>query len=507
MLEEHVGSRMTSGRDLQLFIETFLSTPTDLLGERTIYMGESRVQNWTEEHIHDAIEINATVLGLAVSGSAFRMTEPETVEMAHYVYTFHPGEHPRSVLLNYLLAMVRHAPNKWRPIILNDSSQRHDTTANEGIAYHCSSCVRRMGWNFFHQNQTISPPEAITLRHAHPRTVRTLCLSDTHGYLHKVLEIVRKYKTNARLVVHAGDLSYEESRSARYDRVCEKVSSIPDVCTYHELGGLFSTILQGTMFAEELKNLNAIKTAVGAEHALLCGGNHDAILAILGQRTVSIDNMPPQTLADALCSIYGVTYLDGKDAPRPINFGDGALRVWGSGMSHSKADVDDPKSGNVAFQIKTGTFAAWAARAERHQLRFADLFVIHECPLPGSRAGPLRSDLEAYYEWLRSLNPYTVICGHEHIDEKRATLLKTDAEPFIVNASCCNRWNAFADVPLVIVDVPLDNSEPVPLSPTTPSDRSSAAGFHGNVATPTTSHSSAPSPPSIGSTSASSPST
>ena len=233
--------------------------------------------------------------------------------------------------LDFLAKMALYAPEVWYSIITGQECPQDakNDWPNIGVAFDASSRLRRAGIEYYHATlagkwraQTTGAPlcylkqlaasahDEITTKHELPRPgtphVRVVAISDTH-LLHDELEI-----PDGDLLVHAGDLSYEESRS-KDGRDFDK--------QWNELQGDFPKFLHWFK-SSDLDAARALRW-LGAtscfEHRVLVGGNHDYVLEQLGDAN-----------ARKLCQEFNVQYLSTASGPEELSFRNGCrVKVWG----------------------------------------------------------------------------------------------------------------------------------------------------------------------------------
>lgn len=286
--------------------------------------------------------------------------------------------------------------------------------------------------NVFYINATGDTKESLSIDNL-PKcatgNIRVVAVSDTHLYGGK-LKMPR-----GDLLVHCGDLSYEESRSL--DRVTfEKYTEDKSGRKFEDW---FKT-KSGLALAKELKWLQNTK---GFKHRVLCGGNHDYILEQLGK-----DN------ARSLCKSYGITYLSTEDPPIELSFGSGLYAtVWGSGVS-GMAPLGEGraiKSGNNAFQVEIGNEGTFKSQCAHLTAGSVDIMLTH-CPPEGDMGGAKGKTIECLRGLITKVKPSLYLCGHSHNDV--TDVLKNrwaDIDGILgVNAACVATWNSFHGLPLVI---------------------------------------------------------
>jgi Icc-related predicted phosphoesterase len=357
------------------------------------------------------------------------------------------------VLYDHVVGLLLHARDVWLPVIFGrglmvKEYQRILEEANKqvtpdiGMAFHHSSCVRRAGLEIFHERLTLrwlrlntihlsrSEPSVLyidtgtcskqlevrrlsefdILRDTHFRVV---AISDTH-LLHEDLGQLPK----ADILVHAGDLGFEESRA--FDQT-------------------------SSMYA----GLRWLGTR-GAKHCVLVGGNHDYHMSQIGNEAV----------AEA-CRKRGVTYIhDEMERYHDFRSLDRSITVWGSAATKAKnvGAMQRVTSGNVAFQVDPETGAKEllnkGKRARDNSGVKLDILVTHSPPTD-TKLHHVGCFDDSYDEMVKELAPRLLVCGHSHNEED---LLKGRVEwrgeTLAVNAAVTNQWNALWYCPIVI-DLPV----------------------------------------------------
>lgn len=354
-----------------------------------------------------------------------------------------------------LAKMLICTPSTWFTIITGQPCPKDVKEENVGVAFDASSRLRRAGVEYFHDRlveQHTSketslmyldslqlPPKVRTLPAvpAKTATLRVVAISDTH-LLQENLQL-----PEGDLLIHGGDLSYEESRSK-------------DARDFEDKLKEFQSDFQGFLrwFESSSLGLKSALLWLGSEskfqHRLLVGGNHDFILDQLGTER-----------ALQLCHHFGVKYLCQADNPVLLEFeSGGALCVWGSGVSFTASIGQERavKSGNVAFQIAKGS------EGSEEQQRFLkdtahlipgslDVMVTHSPP-----AGVLLGKANEppwINELVRRIKPKLYLCGHSHnpLPHKFDVCTKVvEVEEGVVGAhvACTSVWNSFSGSPLIV---------------------------------------------------------
>jgi len=320
--------------------------------------------------------------------------------------------------------------------------------SNLGVAFDASSRLRRAGIEAYHTGLAAGhawscapgmamlvagqgEPQLMPIASLPPKAadrVRVVAISDTH-LLHGKLVL-----PEGDLLVHAGDMCYEESRSLDAERVEAFLTS----------GGTATTILSELPTLDILESLRWIQGQVrerGFEHAVIVGGNHDFTLDRLGA--------PEST---ALCDAFGLEYLHDGQQPVSLHFESAGrdLTVWGSGASLGNTVLDKEraiKSGNTAFQTDDATFA----RSSSHVCK-ADIIVVHGPPRE-MLMGKKGKALEAVNALLSRVQPELFICGHAHngrdLTKDRVAALP-DGRGIGINACVSSTYNSIYGYPIVV---------------------------------------------------------
>ena len=361
-----------------------------------------------------------------------------------FVISTHPNHDYMDVAVAYAYVLPQFYPKTWGDIFGCANSDNENDASKAPLVFHCSSCLRRMGIEHYHDMLT-KKYSGIPETKNKAEGIRILAVSDTHLFLDRVVREVRKRRIMADVVVHAGDICFEESRSQEYALVNE----ISGIDVHMDL-------------YKQLEYLNYLKVVSGASYAILVGGNHDAIL----EKLYKADN---EALRSYLDREFGVLFIEGMG--RVDLEVDGTLiSVMGSSMSINKnaterTTVAQKTSGNVAFQVQEGgeDLTAWIdnfhKKLEDHK---PDVFVLHESPSETKAiCGKVR-------EMLRGKARY-VICGHDHVGEKQ--IRENIGSTELYNVASVGQWNQFRpDCCFTIIDIPKETSPSSgSMTPTSPS--------------------------------------
>jgi len=361
------------------------------------------------------------------------------------------------VMQDLLAKMVLCAPTTWFQVVTGHPCPGDAANQDMGIAFDASSRVRRAGVEFYHrrlfqQNQSkeqgllyigsLNPTvevlhfdgTGLTEKQQASNAIRIVGISDTH-LLHENLHI-----PDGDVLIHGGDLSYEESRSKDARDFEQKLE---------EFGSDFPAMLRWFKSSQlDFKSaISWLGTVSNFRHRILVGGNHDFILERLGRER-----------AHKLCNYFGVRYLHSTDEPLHLTFDNGrTLRCWGSALSFSGAIGKNRavQSGNLAFQLDHQQEAQFLQETAALRPGSVDVLVLH-----GPPSGVLLGK-EALPRWgndlLQRVRPKLFLCGHAHNPPaERLNLRKKVAEVegvLGVHMACSNEWNSFSGFP-VVVDLP-----------------------------------------------------
>eukprot|EP00435_Cladocopium_sp_Y103_P024365 s2242_g6.t1 len=348
-----------------------------------------------------------------------------------------------------LAKMLICTPTTWFQIITGHPCPTDAKEEDVGVAFDASSRLRRAGVEYFHdrlveQNTSKEtsllyldslqvPPKVQTLTTVPAKkatALRVVAISDTH-LLHENLQL-----PEGDLLIHGGDLSYEESRSKDAREFEEKLKHFSD----------FQGFLR--WFDSSSLGLKSALLWLGSEskfqHRLLVGGNHDFILEQLGNER-----------AQQLCHHFGVKYLYPTDNPMVLKFESGrTLRVWGSSVSFTSTIGQDRavQSGNVAFQLDKGAEPRFLEDTAHLIPGSLDVMVTHSPPC-GLLLGKA-NDPPWINNLVRRIKPKLYLCGHCHnpLPEKLNLGSKVAEVEGVVgaNVACTSVWNSFSGSPLIV---------------------------------------------------------
>ncbi|CAK9112705.1 Probable rhamnogalacturonate lyase C [Durusdinium trenchii] len=260
-----------------------------------------------------------------------------------------------------------------------------------------------------------------------------VAISDTH-LLHENLPL-----PEGDLLVHAGDLSYEESRSKDASDCLEKLKDFES--DFSAFLRWFRSSHLG--FAASMRWLGSVSKF---EHRVLVGGNHDYILEKLGPER-----------AQMLCEDFGVKYLHTEAAPLSLSFPSGRkVKIWGSGVSFFAALGKDRAviSGNIAYQLDTATEEDKFVKETAHVKPGSVNVLITHGPPAGALYG--KGDQPKWInDLLKRVKPQVYLCGHAHNPEKVKLEQKVaDVEGTLgAHIASTSVWNAYMGLPF-ICDLP-----------------------------------------------------
>lgn len=362
-------------------------------------------------------------------------------------------------MLDMVCKMVLYAPDVWYQVATGCDKPADAAPDFKGIgqAFDASSRLRRAGIEYYHKSLTeevTAKTPMLAEKHVFyinstgdtkdhfsienlPKpasgTIRVVAVSDTHLYESNIT------MPRGDLLVHSGDLSYEESRSL--DRVTfEKYvgDQTPDKLSGRKFENWFKK--SGLALAAALKWLQKVP---GFQHRVLCGGNHDYILEQLGKDS-----------AKRLCQSYGVHYLCTEAAPIELSFKSGlSATVWGSGVS-GMAPLHEGRailSGNNAFQIQIGIEDDFKKECSHLTEGCADIMLTH-CPPEGCLNGAKGKTVESVRDLILKVRPSLYVCGHSHNDINDPLKNRfADIDGILgVSAAVVATWNNFHGMPIVV---------------------------------------------------------
>ena len=344
-------------------------------------------------------------------------------------------EYTAAHILEFLAKLALYAPEVWYTVVTGMATpvDAKNDYANIGIAFDASSRLRRCGIDAYHWELTrtiglygegsdlvlhipslgaasaasAAPISLKSLPAQSPGTIRVVCISDTHLF-HSSLTL-----PEGDMLVHAGDLGYEESRSLdalsqfRYSHTAEALAWMGKVSHF--------------------------------QHRVMVGGNHDYILEQLG----------PHRARELLLEQYGIRYLHTSFPPTTIQLSSGAsVKVWGSGVS-PMAKIGAGRaiaSGNHSFQVDDPSDFA----PETESLRGVDIMVVHSPPaelLLGGTKGLIEIN-----DLIGRVKPALFVCGHAHngTDALFERFAAINGGTIGVNASVLGTWNHLHGLPIVV---------------------------------------------------------
>eukprot|EP00931_Biecheleriopsis_adriatica_P022065 TRINITY_DN14280_c1_g1_i1.p1 TRINITY_DN14280_c1_g1~~TRINITY_DN14280_c1_g1_i1.p1 ORF type:complete len:567 (+),score=81.99 TRINITY_DN14280_c1_g1_i1:154-1854(+) len=350
-------------------------------------------------------------------------------------------------LLEMVCKLILFAPTRWFKIVTGQDCPKEcsDDFTHIGVAFDASSRLRRAGISYYHRElaklskwsgtKTVyhvgqeGMSEGVfvdlaqdSLPGKRPQMARIVAVGCTHLW-HEHVHL----PSSGDVLVHAGDMSYEESRSV-WKAKFEKFMQLGDV--------------SGVATKSWLQRENAplgwvlqwLSSIPGFRRKVIIGGNHDFILEQLDKLKV----------AKELCLLYGVQYLRTEDAP--LCFPEFPLRIWGSGMSGvSQVGANRAVlSGNTAFQIQADDTPQFDKATEHLKEGEVDVMVMHGPPADAGVQGKKGSDLSSVKALVSRIRPKVFICAHAHnpdvIDSSRGRMILID-DSKVVNCACSGTWN------------------------------------------------------------------
>jgi len=400
----------------------------------------------------------------------------------------HPDDHDRH-LREQLCKLILYCPEVWYEVVTNRPRPSGAKTNFQaiGVAFDASSRLRRAGLEYYHKKLTnrfhtgydaawdtpgvffieggekskntasesdgISPKmydltiAELNMKEKGTNRLRVVTVADTHA-VHAYVPL-----PEGDLLVHAGDMCYEESRSYEGDKVDKWVAAHP-LEKRENVEEFFE------WFEKEPFMLKDVLTWMGKvgnfEHRILIGGNHDYILEKLELIDLSI--------AKDLCKKYNVTLLSTKQDPLKLIFKRAGtqIHVWGSGISAmSVVEAKDPrravKSGNVAYQVGAESqheFEKEIAHLKHVEKGKIDIILTH-APPEGVLNGKKGKTFMAINDLIKDKEPKLYVCGHAHneSDLKKGRFEKM-GKTLGVNACILGVWNQLHGR-IVVVDLPV----------------------------------------------------
>jgi len=378
-------------------------------------------------------------------------------------------EASESDLLGFLYKLVLYAPEDWYEVVLErplPEGAKNDF-GSIGVAFDASSRLRRSGVDHYHWGLTaklrggrgedegddaeffyIGDGRKELLRKQDlPQQrpsgrIRVVAVSDTHLF-HSGL----KLPPRGEVLVHAGDLCYEESRSTQAKILEEyKASggplSGPDFVRWFKASGL-----------ELHEALSWLGSRLGFEHKVLVGGNHDYVLEQLGLES-----------AVEICKAYGVTYLYTERAPVRLKFRSGtSATFWGTGLSFvaQMSATRAVASGNNSFQLALDEGDAFIDKVGLSK-GSVDIMIAHSPP-QGVMLNKASTGPNPLARLIETVKPKLYVCGHSHRPADPLKGVWEDMDGTLgINAACLGVWNQLHGYP-VVVDMDLGPPrQPVP---------------------------------------------
>uniref|UniRef100_A0A6C0H802 Calcineurin-like phosphoesterase domain-containing protein n=1 Tax=viral metagenome TaxID=1070528 RepID=A0A6C0H802_9ZZZZ len=242
-------------------------------------------------------------------------------------------------------------------------------TNTVGVQYDASSRLRRIKFDFFHNimgiNAIKQKNKPIYFNVDYLGDCKIGIISDTHGYIKESLD---RLGTDIDILIHAGDMSYEESRSIDGDILnnflyqvylkINKDSTIEEFKNNNDNVELFKylnwfwtdpELFIITDLYKSLEYLNNLNIPV-----YFVGGNHDYILEQLGLI------FGHQLLADTINQTFPNLYYLYTEMTSPLDIKNITImnkpvKIWGTGITVFKEinELQPVKSGNNSFQFLT----------------------------------------------------------------------------------------------------------------------------------------------------------
>lgn len=262
------------------------------------------------------------------------------------------------------------------------------------------------------------------------------------GCTHQFTDHITLPRSGGDVLVHSGDLGYEESRSVWEEKWRHFVArpgnnplTVKAVKTWIEK--------EQVPLGNSLKWLQSVP---GFQDKVLIAGNHDYILEQLDEKGIAVE----------LCKKYGLTYLRTQDQPKPLKRS--KLVVWGSGMS-AMSQVGGERaivSGNCAYQHDVKDEEGFKQKTkhlyEGYQGPKPHLMVMHGPPCT-SCLGKEGKDLPGVTSLVEHVKPKVFVCSHSHnpsLEDLTRGRQATVGETLTVNSACLGTWNHAHGTPVVV---------------------------------------------------------
>jgi len=369
-------------------------------------------------------------------------------------------------LLHMVYKLVLYAPVEWFDVVTKEGVAKPDGVANDfkniGVAFDASSRLRRAGITYYHEELSkkscghdkgevyyIGPagpagatgtfvPAQDGLPQQQKDVVRVVAIGCTHLFTNHIT----LPRSGGDVLVHAGDLGYEESRSLWEEKWRHFLA---------QPGNNLLTVKAVKTWIEKEKvplgdSLKWLQSVPGFRDKVMIGGNHDYILEQLDEKGIAVE----------LCEKYGLTYLRTQDQPKRLNCSQ--LVVWGSGLS-AMSQVGDGRaivSGNCAYQHNVKDEAGFRQKTkhlhEQYQGPKPHLLVMHGPPCT-SCLGKEGKDLPGVTSLVELMKPKVFVCSHAHnpsLEDLTKGRHTTAGETLTVNAACLGTWNHAHGTPVVV---------------------------------------------------------
>jgi len=364
-------------------------------------------------------------------------------------------------MLHMVYKLVLYAPVEWFDVVTKGGVARPEAaSANDfkhiGVAFDASSRLRRAGITYYHEelskkccmhNQSlvyyispgagdgtfVSPHDGLPTQEQD--VVRVVTVGCTHEINFPTLP-----PSGGDVLVHAGDMGYEESRSLWEKKWRDLLA---------ELGSQLLTATAAKAWLEKEKiplagNLRWLSKASGFRDKILIGGNHDYILEQM-DATFGI--------AGELCAKYGLTYLRTEEQPRRLDCS--KLVVWGSGLS-AMSQVGGARavvSGNNSFQHDVKDEQGFDEKTNHlGDGEQPHLMVMHGPPC-NVCLGKDGKDLPGVSKLIERMKPQAFVSAHAHnpkLDDLKQGRQACIGETLVVNTACLGTWNQAHGTPVVM---------------------------------------------------------
>ena len=349
----------------------------------------------------------------------------------------------------------------WYPFFnQNNAIYNPDPSLSLDFLFSVSSLLRRINFNFFHDRMGINDigkqNEPIYFNVKKFGEIKIGVISDTHGYIKESLNLLKK--SNINILIHAGNITYEESRSLDKETFWNNKNQ-PTIDKFYEQ----TTEINIWKFLKELNDVLNIPV-------YFVGGNHDYILNQLG--IIFGHDKLSKFIKETFTNLhYLYTEMENPIKIPDIQIMGKSVTIWGSGISEWKGPIHDLEvvnSDNKAFQYdKDICFTAdtnidklLSTLPVNHFLRKEDggddtyfNIIITHSPIHISQELQIQTrstDNPVFGELIEKI--FTITKGDMHISghsHRSHTLEDLDIEPFIIMHN--NKEVIIANVPVVNV--------------------------------------------------------